>query len=57
MNEMTTAGDVGSGTGSEPMVKYGEKPLRRKAHKKLKTFKEYALDVFKTHKTQIWEKK
>jgi len=40
---MTVAGDVGSGSGTEPMVKYGEKPLRRKnkkAENKMKSFRD-----------------
>lgn len=49
---MTMSGDVGSGTGSEPMVRYGEKPQRRgkpykklkKGDKKMKSFREFAED-------------
>jgi hypothetical protein len=48
---MTVAGDVGSGTGSEPMVRYGEKPQRRetpykrkKKEKKMKSFRDFAKD-------------
>jgi hypothetical protein len=42
---MTTAGDIGSGTGTEPMTKFGEKPLRRKKplkkqENKMKSFRD-----------------
>jgi len=48
---MTVAGDVGSGTGTEPMVKIGAEPMRRKLpnnkkeKKKMKKFREYAKEM------------
>ena len=49
---MTTAGDVGSATtgSTAPMVRYGQKPLRRKKplkgqEKKMKTFREYTEEI------------
>jgi len=40
---MTTAGDVGSGNGTEPMIKYGTVNRREKPYKKIKSFKEYII--------------
>jgi len=50
IEEVTVAGDVGSGSGTEPMVRYGDIKRRNKPLKKqkLKTFKKYVeLESFK----------
>jgi len=54
MNEMTTAGDVGSGTGSEPMVRYGQANVqRRKKPYKIKKFSEFVSEIYISNKYKI----
>jgi len=59
MNEMTTAGDIGSVTtgGTAPMVRYGDKevlkrknPLKKQGKRKMKTFREIIKDSEKNTK-------
>jgi len=57
MNEMTTAGDVGSGTGSEPVVRYGQRKgkvqRRKRPYKKIKTFTEFITEIYINNKYKI----
>jgi len=53
----TVAGDVGSGTGIEPMQRYGQQKgevqKRKKPYKKMKTFVEFISETYINNKYKI----